>query len=162
MSTVGSRIREARESKGWTQDDLAQRLSTSRTLVSSWEGDKTIPRGGTRLKIANAMDVSTEWLRVGTGPRDLPDAGGDPRDRDQETQDAAALLAPKSPIKLYERFLIPAYEYTLAYLQEHKIELGEEPLAKVVIFIVMKCMDEKRNPNEFDVPDALVRVIKGE
>ena len=160
MSTVGSRIREARESKGWTQDDLAQRLSTSRTLVSSWEGDKTVPRGGTRLKIANAMDVSTEWLRVGTGLRDLPADGEEPRN--PETAEAAAFLASRSPIKLYEQFLIPAYEVTLGYLQEHKIELGEEPLAKVVISLVMKCMNEKRNPEDFDVQEALVRVIKGE
>lgn len=70
--STGQRIKEAREAKGWTQDDLADALKTSRTLVSNWERDETIPRGSTRLKIANALEVSTEWLRTGEGNRDMP------------------------------------------------------------------------------------------
>ena len=70
--TMGQRIRSAREAKGWTQDDLAAAMKTSRSLVSDWERDATDPRGSTRIKLSDALDVSPEWIRTGVGPRTIP------------------------------------------------------------------------------------------
>ncbi len=84
--STGQRIKEAREAKGWTQDDLANVLKTSRTLVSNWERDETTPRGSTRMKIAIALGVSTEWLRTGEGPRDLRESQQAPGEEDYDTE----------------------------------------------------------------------------
>lgn len=71
-NTVGSRIKHARERAGLTQAELGERLGVDQTYVSRWERDEITPRGSTRLKIANALGVRTEWLRTGEGAMDFP------------------------------------------------------------------------------------------
>ena len=68
MGGVGRRIRQARESLGWTQDQLADATETHRSQVSRWEKDDPEPRGTTRNKLARALGVSDEWLETGSGP----------------------------------------------------------------------------------------------
>lgn len=41
--TYGDIIREARERRGWTQQELADALSSSTTSVSNWERQNTRP-----------------------------------------------------------------------------------------------------------------------
>ena len=41
--TIGKRIAELRKSKGFTQEDLADRLNVSGQAVSKWENDQTCP-----------------------------------------------------------------------------------------------------------------------
>jgi len=67
MSPIGDRIKESRVRAGMTQEEIAKKMSTSITLVSRWENDKTEPRGSTRLKLARTLGVDPEWLRTGEG-----------------------------------------------------------------------------------------------
>jgi transcriptional regulator with XRE-family HTH domain len=149
MSTVGSRVKEGREAKNWSQDDLAKRLSTSRTLVSAWERDETHPRGSTRLKIANALGLHTEWLRTGEGPRTLEEGQ---ESTIQLFQDADRLVA---------QHIYPAFELTQQVLKDQGVDLGDEPLAKVVMRVAMRGLMERRELTTADVTEALVAVLQG-
>jgi len=66
--TLGGRIKYARERKGWDQPALAEKLSTSRTLVSGWERNLGKPRITRVSRLAETLGVSLEWLLYGDGP----------------------------------------------------------------------------------------------
>lgn len=53
-NTVGERIKWARARAGLSQSELGERVEADASQVSRWETDQVIPRGGTRLRIANA------------------------------------------------------------------------------------------------------------
>ena len=153
MSTVGTRIREAREIRQLTQEDLAKILETSRTLVSSWEVDRTIPRGSSRLKIAQALRVNNEWLRSGIGPMDFG-----------EVVDNLILMDRQTSIRVADtinKYIVPVLDFTKDVLRKRGVDLEEELLARVVIHVAIKCMEEKRDPLESDVTEILVRSIQG-
>jgi len=60
---IGGRIRRARLARGITQVELAQRLSTSQSWVSSLESGKIIdPHLSTLFRVAFALDISPEFL----------------------------------------------------------------------------------------------------
>jgi transcriptional regulator with XRE-family HTH domain len=71
MDTLASRLREARQAKGMTQQELAKAAGLAQSTVGNVEsGD----RGGASslALLAEALDVRYRWLRDGEGPRDLP------------------------------------------------------------------------------------------
>lgn len=70
FSTMSGRLIYARTRKGWTQDDMAERLRTSRTLISTWEKGHTKPRISRMGKLAETLSVRLEWLLFGDGPVD--------------------------------------------------------------------------------------------
>lgn len=74
-STLGRRIRIAREYRDLSQDDLAARLSVTRVSVSQWENGDTTPKRGRIVVIADTLGVSVAWL-YGEGPDDLDAADG--------------------------------------------------------------------------------------
>ena len=59
----GIRIKELRESKGWTKAELANRLCMkSYTSVTRWEDGSNLPRGLEIIKMAEMFDVSTDYI----------------------------------------------------------------------------------------------------
>ena len=74
METVGDRIRTARERAGYSQRELAVMVHWERTLVARYER-KLVPdpRGSTLIKLARALEVSTDYL---LGLTDDPHARG--------------------------------------------------------------------------------------
>lgn len=58
----GSRIRELRDRKGWSQDDLAERVGVTREAVSQWESEGTHPRGKNLRALALAFGINTQNL----------------------------------------------------------------------------------------------------
>lgn len=65
MSKIGSRIKDLRNEKNMTQEQMAQQLHVTRQAVSNWETGKTQPDIETLTKIAALFGVSAEELIYG-------------------------------------------------------------------------------------------------
>jgi len=70
MATPGDRIKEARDSRGWTQDQLATKAQMSKGFLSDVENNKRSVSAEYVLKIANALGVSLDYLMRGEKGRE--------------------------------------------------------------------------------------------
>lgn len=61
MST-GSRIKQLREEKNLTQEELAKRLSISKSAVSMYENDTRLPKRDIMESLADFFNVSIDYL----------------------------------------------------------------------------------------------------
>lgn len=59
---LGKRIKELRENKGLSMDQLANELGVTKSRVSMWENNGTIPRGEVLIQLARFFHVSTDYL----------------------------------------------------------------------------------------------------
>ncbi len=66
MPSVGDRIREIREGKKWTQDQLAERAAISKGFLSEVENGKRNVSSEYLLRIANSLSASVDYLLRGT------------------------------------------------------------------------------------------------
>lgn len=62
---IGSRIKEQREFKNWSQDELAEILNISRQSISKWELNKVYPSIDMLIKMSDLFDVSLDELIKG-------------------------------------------------------------------------------------------------
>ena len=62
LRDVGLRIKETREAKGLTQEELAALVDLSPTHISVIERGQKVPKLDTFVAIANALDVSADSL----------------------------------------------------------------------------------------------------
>jgi transcriptional regulator with XRE-family HTH domain len=142
MTSIGRRIREVREAKGWSQEALATSLPVSLNMVGRWERDEAIPRGSTGLRLAEALGVSYDWLRTGLGAREAPRP-----------------LA-KGVKELPGANHIPgAWLLLKEVLARRGLELGQEQLSDLFVDLAQVCLEENRAITEADVVAALVRLI---
>jgi transcriptional regulator with XRE-family HTH domain len=58
--SFGKTVREARRSRGWKQDVLANKVETSRNTISSIEQDQQIPRGKLLTRILTVLELSLD------------------------------------------------------------------------------------------------------
>ena len=87
--TYGERIKQARERKGLTQEQLAEALEVSRQAVSKWEMDLSRPARGKLARLAEALELPEEtWAAI-----DEEQAAGRPGDAARPWRIAAAVLA---------------------------------------------------------------------
>ncbi|MDR1409262.1 MAG: helix-turn-helix domain-containing protein [Oscillospiraceae bacterium] len=66
LRAVGNRIRELREAKGVTQDDMASFLGTTRTTVAKWENGAQNFKSETIDRMARYFDCSIDFLLRGS------------------------------------------------------------------------------------------------
>jgi len=59
---VGHRIREYRKERGLTQEQLADKVGASRSLISCYENGKFSPNGFSLVRLADALGVRTDQL----------------------------------------------------------------------------------------------------
>ena len=59
---LAEKIIKLRKQKGWSQEDLAARLSVSRQSVSKWESMASIPDLDKIVKLSRIFGVSTDYL----------------------------------------------------------------------------------------------------
>ncbi|MBO7179420.1 MAG: helix-turn-helix transcriptional regulator [Clostridia bacterium] len=64
-TTIGSRISQARKSKGYTQEQFSQLLNVTAQAVSKWENDISCPDIQLIPKIAEILDMTTDELLTG-------------------------------------------------------------------------------------------------
>lgn len=65
MEQMGKRIQALRKKKHFSQEQLADRLGVSRQAISKWESDKAQPELCNIIAMAEAFDVSTDYILVG-------------------------------------------------------------------------------------------------
>ncbi|MCH3911464.1 MAG: helix-turn-helix domain-containing protein [Limosilactobacillus oris] len=56
-STIASQIKKLRNSRGWTQPQLADKISVSKQTISNWETGLKVPRMGALQKLAGIFNV---------------------------------------------------------------------------------------------------------
>ena len=61
-SILAQRIRKAREDKGYSMERLAAIVGAHRQSVHYWETDQRTPRALQLIPLAQALDVSADWL----------------------------------------------------------------------------------------------------
>ena len=60
--TLGGKIREARRKCGFSQEQLAEKMSVSRSAIAKWETDKGLPDVGNLKVLARLLHVSVDYL----------------------------------------------------------------------------------------------------
>lgn len=63
--TFGSRLKQARVRKQFTQGQVADRLGIDFTTISKYENNRSQPDYDTLLSLAALYDVSVDWLLSG-------------------------------------------------------------------------------------------------
>ena len=59
---TGKIIANLRESKGWSQSDLAKNCDVSRVMIGKYERNEAVPSIEAAKKIADAFQVSLDYL----------------------------------------------------------------------------------------------------
>ena len=67
--SIGSNLIAARKAKGFTQEQLAERLGVSFQAVSAWERDAYLPEAGKLAALASALNISADLLLCGERDR---------------------------------------------------------------------------------------------
>ena len=62
MTTVRNRVKELREAKDWTQQDLADQVGVSRQSINSIERNRYVPSLELALMFARVFGVSTDEI----------------------------------------------------------------------------------------------------
>ena len=62
MATFADRLKAIRESRGLTQDALADRVGTSKQVISRYENGGRVPKITMAQKLADALNVSLKEL----------------------------------------------------------------------------------------------------
>jgi transcriptional regulator with XRE-family HTH domain len=71
--SMSARIKEARQARGWSQQELAERVSVSQPTIVHWEQGTHVPRHLALARLADALGVSRQWLQGdGTPVEDAP------------------------------------------------------------------------------------------
>lgn len=60
--TIGEKIKEARKSAGFTQEQIADKLMVSRQAITKWELDKGVPDISNLKAISSLLNVSIDYL----------------------------------------------------------------------------------------------------
>ncbi len=60
-------IRQLRQARGWTQDQLARRLGMEQGAVSKWERGLAVPHPRTRKRLADLFGVGVGQITFGKG-----------------------------------------------------------------------------------------------
>ena len=56
------KIIRLRKKNGWSQEELAEKMDTSRQSVSKWEGAQSVPDIGKIIQLAELFGVTTDYL----------------------------------------------------------------------------------------------------
>lgn len=60
--TLGEKIKEARKEAGLSQEQLAEKMSVSRSAIAKWETDKGIPDVNNLKVMSQLLGVSIDYL----------------------------------------------------------------------------------------------------
>lgn len=70
--SIGTRIKEARAAKGFTQEELASLINVTAGAVGQFERNENLPSLATLVLLCVVLGVTTDWiLEVNTSPLGL-------------------------------------------------------------------------------------------
>ena len=72
--SIGQRLKELRQSRDMTQNELAEKLFVSSKTISKWEKDGSVPETDTLIQIAELFKVTLDYLLTGKSGIDKTDA----------------------------------------------------------------------------------------
>lgn len=109
MKLADKIIRE-RKKKGWSQEELAERLDVSRQSVSKWEGGLSVPELDKIIAMSDLFGVSTDYLLKATddgekeekSPENVPASNGEriPRALDENYVEGYLSLVRNSAVRI--------------------------------------------------------------
>lgn len=79
---LAEKIMEERKKNGWSQEELAEKLSVSRQAVSKWESAQSIPDLQRVIQLSEILGVSTDYLLKDECETPQPIEGVEPSDKD--------------------------------------------------------------------------------
>ena len=59
---LSDKITKLRKVNGWSQEDLAEKLSVSRQAISRWENGTALPDANNILQLSKLFNVTTDYL----------------------------------------------------------------------------------------------------
>ncbi len=74
MGLLGDRLKQARKSRGYTQESLADTIGVSRGVIFNLETNKTEPQVIVVNALCHTLQISREWLVRGEGEMEAPAA----------------------------------------------------------------------------------------
>jgi transcriptional regulator with XRE-family HTH domain len=69
---LGDRIKQLRKEKGWGQKELANKMGSDARQISRYEKGHVTPSIDVVVKVAEALEVTTDYLLTGKAPRNIP------------------------------------------------------------------------------------------
>lgn len=60
--SLGGKITELRRQKGWSQENLAEKLGVTRQSVSKWESGASVPDLDKIIGLSELFGVTTDYL----------------------------------------------------------------------------------------------------
>lgn len=60
--TLGEKLQKLRKARGWTQEELAEKVGVSRQSLSKWESDGALPDTANVIVLADLFGVTTDYL----------------------------------------------------------------------------------------------------
>jgi transcriptional regulator with XRE-family HTH domain len=91
LRIFGERLKQAREAKGYTQEDIARVIHKDRFAVSRYESGKHEPGATIACKLARYLGVSSDWL-VGDSAEMVPTSQLDRDIASLNSEDREAVL----------------------------------------------------------------------
>ena len=59
---LSDKLIELRKSKGWSQEDFAEKLDVSRQAISRWENGTALPDAQNIMRISKLFNVTSDYL----------------------------------------------------------------------------------------------------
>lgn len=87
MSTLGSRIKEYRTKRGFTQSQMANKLGMTEANFSSYERDKSAPPSDKLSQLSTILNVSADYLLFGEN-YEFRFTNAEPNDPNRESKGA--------------------------------------------------------------------------
>ncbi|WP_040954428.1 helix-turn-helix domain-containing protein [Virgibacillus sp. SK37] len=101
VDQISYNIRFFRDQQNWTQKELAEKLSTSRSVVAKWESNTVTPDVNALIKLSNLFSVSLDHL---TGNHTF---------RDDLLKDFKRIYS--SPSKSFDEDVVELVEYLMTH-----------------------------------------------
>jgi transcriptional regulator with XRE-family HTH domain len=154
-ASMSARIKEARQARGWSQQELAERVSVSQPTIVHWEQGTHIPRHLALARLADALGVSRQWLQ----------GDGDTIDTTTSPQTSVALGGANQPQAYLSRPLLHVGVYASpldrteinACLRGERSPISYVPVAIAIQSPIAMRVDDPAVKREF--PKGSVAVI---